>query len=91
MELGSVEIDVAFEELAEQRLRAVAKELNMSEAACERAARRMARESFKPHKENFGSAMSDRQVRKKIDIPGISDDVTIEHAGIRGGGLMITK
>lgn len=91
MELGSVEIDVAFEDVAEQRLKAVAQELNLSTYACERAARRMARDSFKPHKENFGSDMSDRQIRKKIDIPGVSDDVTIDHAGIRGGGLMITK
>lgn len=51
----------------------------------------MARDSFKPHKENFGSEMSDRQIRKKIDIPGVPDHVTIEHAGIRGGGLIVTK
>lgn len=69
----------------------MAQELNLSEYSCEKAARRMARDSFKPHKENFGSEMSDRQMRKKIDIPGVPDHVTIEYAGIRGGGLIITK
>lgn len=91
LELGSVEIDIAFEVLAEERLKRCALDLGLSEQACEKAARRMGRESFRPHKENFGSDMSDRQTTKRIDIPGVSDSMSIPHAGIRNGGLMITK
>lgn len=91
LELGSVEIDVAFEDLVLDRLQSVAYELGLSPQACEKAARKMARESFRPHKENFGSDMSDRQMNKRIDIPGVSDSVSIPHAGIRSGGMMITK
>lgn len=91
LELGSVEIDMAFEELAEDRLKRCAFDLGLSEQGCEKAAQRMARDSFRPHKENFGSDMSDRQTTKRIDIPGVSDSISIPHAGIRNGGLMVSK
>ena len=91
LELGSVEIDVAFEDMVLERLLASKATLGLSDRACEKAARKMARENFRPHKENFGSDMSDRQNMKRIDIPGVSDSISIPHAGIRGGGLMVTK
>lgn len=91
LELGSVEIDLAFENMALERLERSAPELGLSAQKCEKVVRTMARQNFRPHKENFGSDMSDRQSMKRIDIPGVSDSVSIPHAGIRSGGLMITK
>lgn len=91
LELGSVEIDLAFENMALERLERSAPELGLSTQKCEKVVRTMARQNFRPHKENFGSDMSDRQSMKRIDIPGVSDSVSIPHAGIRSGGLMITK
>ena len=91
LELGSVEIDLAFENLALERLEQSAVELGLSPQKCEKVVRTMARQNFRPHKENFGSEMSDRQSLKRIDIPGVSDSVSLPHAGIRSGGLMITK
>jgi len=90
LELGSVEIDLAFENMALERLERSAPELGLSKQKCEKVVRTMARQNFRPHKENFGSDMSDRQSMKRFDIPGMSDSVSIPHVGIRSG-LMITK
>lgn len=91
LELGSVEVDLAFEDLAFERLKSCAHELSLSHKACEKVARKMAREAFRPFKENFGTDSSDRQAWKRIDIPGISDMISIPYAGIRSGGLMVSK
>lgn len=91
LELGSVEVDLAFEDLAFERLKSCASQLGLSHKACEKVARKMAREAFRPFKENFGTDSSDRQTWKRIDIPGISDTISIPYAGLRSGGLMISK
>ena len=91
LELGSVEIDVAFEDMVLERLLHVGAETGMSPDACAKAARKMSRDNFRPHKENFGSEMSDRQTVKRIEIPGLSDMISIPSVGIRNGGLMVTK
>ena len=91
LELGSVEIDLSFENVALQRLEQCTPELGLTPQECEKVVRKMARQNFRPHKENFGSEMSDRQSTKRIDIPGVSDNVNVARAGIRNGGLMITK
>ncbi|KAK5102233.1 hypothetical protein LTR70_004536 [Exophiala xenobiotica] len=77
--------------MALERLERSAPELGLSKQKCEKVVRTMARQNYRPHKENFGSDMSDRQSTKRIDIPGVSDSVSIPHVGIRSGGLMFTN
>jgi hypothetical protein len=83
-EIGSVEIDIAFRELAERRLRAAARQLNLDSSQVSHAADEMTRE-FKGCKERFGTEESMLQDKKRIRIPVISESTSLgSHEIIRG-------
>ena len=51
----------------------------------------MTRKDFKLCKEEFGTPMSMSQAQKRIEIPRISDNVSIPSAGIVRGALVFQK
>lgn len=85
-----MEIDVAFTELAEKRLRPVARQLNLDADQVRRAADKMTRD-FKSCKEQFGTEASMMQAKKRIRIPIISEATSLESAGIVRGKMVFEK
>ena len=87
-EIGSVLIDLAFQEIAANRLRVVQGRLRRS---ADDIAFEMIRASFAVVKEEFGTDHSDSQNIKLLQIPGLSDEFDAPEAGIKRGKMRFTK
>jgi hypothetical protein len=89
-EIGSVEIDVAFRDLAERRLKAAARQLNLDSGQVSHAADEMTRE-FKGCKERFGTEESMLQDQKWIRISAISESTSLQSHKIIRGKMVFEK
>lgn len=89
-EIGSVEIDMAFAKLAEERLRPFAAQLHLDADQVSRAAEKMIRE-FKSCKESFGTEVSMMQPQKRIRVPIIAETVSLGSADIVRGKMLFKK
>jgi hypothetical protein len=87
-EIGSVLIDLSFEELAKQRLARIAPRLRkpVDEFAWD-----MMKYSFVAHKVEFGTEHSDYQNIKLMGVPGLGEEFDAPEAGIRNGKMRFTK
>jgi hypothetical protein len=90
-EIGSVEIDLAFADLVEDRLMAVAHQLPIYRNSIRKLAEKMTRKDFKACKEEFGTETSMSKNDKRIEIPGIPDTFTLPGANIIRGKLVFQK
>ncbi len=90
-EVGSVEIDLDFADLVEQRLSPFAQQLKLNPGELETVVIEMTRKDFKLCKEEFGTSLSMSQSQKRIEIPCISDNVSIPSAKIVRGALVFEK
>lgn len=86
-EIGSSEIDTAFEAVATQRLLLIHNTLRRSPSE---VAWEMTRKYFQHHKEEFGTEDSMRRDRKAIVVPGLSDTFDSPQAGIENGKMIFS-
>jgi len=89
-EIGSTMIDFAFQELARQRLARVGQGLG-HDRSTDDVAWDMTKKHFAPYKLEFGTADSDRQKIKFIEVPGMPLGFSFQQARISRGRLEFTK
>lgn len=89
-EIGSVEIDLAFADLAETRLTPLAHQLGIDPEQVKRVATNMIR-NFKICKEQFGTEISMGQPDKRIRIPVISETMSLQSENIVRGKMIFKK
>ncbi|KIW94189.1 uncharacterized protein Z519_05505 [Cladophialophora bantiana CBS 173.52] len=88
-EIGSVEIDVAFARLAEERLLQAAPYIGLEPSSITSVIKKMCKGGFKVIKEEYGTEDSDHLHVRAIVIPGIAGHLSSEAGDIQKGKLML--
>jgi hypothetical protein len=88
-EIGSVEIDLAFANLASERLREAAPYIGLDHYAIPALVKKMCKSTFKVIKEEYGSEDSLHLVVRTISIPDISSRTSSEAGNIQRGKLVL--
>jgi hypothetical protein len=92
-EIGSVEIDLAFQQLAKQRLQPLLRHFGHDQLWLTVASEQMTRSEFQILKEEFGTADSNEFPDFRIPIPGIPSTSSLRTADtiVTRGKLVISR
>ncbi|KIW66690.1 hypothetical protein PV04_05998 [Phialophora macrospora] len=88
-EIGSVEIDVAFAKLAQERLEEAAPYIDLDPDTIPAVVKKMCKSAFKIVKEEYGNEDSIHLAVSTIPIPGISNRVSSQVGDIQRGRLVL--
>ncbi|ETI22823.1 hypothetical protein G647_06899 [Cladophialophora carrionii CBS 160.54] len=88
-EIGSVEIDVAFARLAQDRLEEAAPYIDLDPSTIPAVVKKMCKGAFKIVKEEYGNEDSVHLAVSTIPIPDMSNRVSSEVGGVQRGRLVL--
>lgn len=88
-EIGSVEIDIAFAQLAQERLLEAAPYIDLDKASVPAVVKEMCKTGFKIIKEEYGNDDSQHLSVRTLPIPYVSGRVSSEVGDVQRGKLVL--
>jgi hypothetical protein len=89
--IGGVDIDLAFEKLADSRLRRANLAHGFDDRTIRVAVRSMVRREFQSIRKDFGTEASDRLLLRQIQVNGLSINYTSEDGAVRNGKMLLHR